>query len=99
MPVGLLVIVPEPVPDLETVRGYVFKVNAAFAVLLEFIVTVQLPVPEQAPDQPEKVEPAEGEAVRVTEVPISYSSKQSPPQLMPVGLLAIVPEPVPDLET
>ena len=32
------------------------------------IKTAQLPVPEQAPDQPVKVEPAEAAAVRVTEV-------------------------------
>ena len=86
----------KPSMRTSTIGGVV---KAAVTDLLLSIVTVQPPVPEQAPDQPEKVEPAEGEAVRVTEVPISYSSKQSPPQLMPVGLLAIVPEPVPDLET
>jgi hypothetical protein len=30
--------------------------------------TVQVPVPEQAPDQPLKVEPDEAKAVKVTEV-------------------------------
>src|SRR5262249_51516063 len=34
-----------------------------------FSVTVQLPLPEQAPDQPAKEEPAAAEAVRVTVVP------------------------------
>ena len=97
MPVGLLVIVPEPVPDLETVRGYVFKVNAAFAVLLEFIVTVQLPVPEQAPDQPEKVEPEEGVAIKVTGVPESMVTVP----VLPIQLITpveevISPEPVPE---
>jgi len=33
------------------------------------MLTVQVPVPEQTPDQPEKVEPEAGEAVKVTEVP------------------------------
>ncbi len=33
------------------------------------MVTWQDPVPEQAPDHPEKVEPAAGAAVRVTTVP------------------------------
>jgi hypothetical protein len=35
----------------------------------EFIVTVQLPVPEQAPDHPANVEPEFGVAVSVTTVP------------------------------
>jgi hypothetical protein len=33
------------------------------------MLTVQLPVPEQAPDQPAKVEPAAAAAVSVTLVP------------------------------
>jgi hypothetical protein len=33
------------------------------------MLTVQLPVPEQAPDQPAKFDPAAGEAVSVTLVP------------------------------
>jgi len=33
------------------------------------MVTVQAPVPLQPPDQPLKVEPAAGEAVKVTEAP------------------------------
>jgi hypothetical protein len=34
-----------------------------------FIVRLQVPRPEQAPDQPLKVEPLEGEALRTTVVP------------------------------
>ncbi len=33
------------------------------------IATTQLPVPEQAPDQPVNVDPGEGAAVNVTDVP------------------------------
>ena len=38
-------------------------------VLSAFIVSAQEPVPEQAPVQPAKVEPAAGFALRVTAVP------------------------------
>ena len=75
----------------------VLKVAVTF--LLASIVTIQLPVPEQAPDQPAKVEPEAGLAVKVTEVPEVYDSEQSEPQLMPAGLEVTVPEPKPDLVT
>jgi len=57
--------------------------------------TVQEPVPEQAPDQPANVEPLAGAALRVMEVPSLKLALHVFPQLMPVGLLVIVPEPVP----
>jgi hypothetical protein len=63
------------------------------------MVTVHAPVPEQAPPQPAKVEPAAGVAVSVTEVPWPYVSAQSAPQLMPAGEEVTVPLPVPDLVT
>jgi len=75
--------------------GAVLKV--AVTDLSEFIVKVQVPVPEQSPDQPEKVEPAAGMAVRVTEVPESYISEQSLPQSIPGPVT--VPEPLPALLT
>src|SRR5215210_9304156 len=61
------------------------------------IVTLQVvAVPEQAPDQPVKLEPAEAAAVSVTEVPSSYVSAQMAPQLIaPMSELTVpVPEPV-----
>jgi hypothetical protein len=68
--------------------------------LLEFIVKVQvLLVPEQSPDQPEKVEPESAVAVRVTVVPEVKYATHSAPQLIPAGLLVTVPDPVPVLET
>ena len=51
-------------------------------------------VPLQAPDQPKKVTPMSGLAVRVTTVPRVYASEQSPPQLIPAGLLVTVPGPM-----
>ena len=55
----------------------------AVTLLAWVIDTTQLPVPEQAPDQPANVDPAEGDAVNVTDVPSAYVSEQSPGQLIP----------------
>jgi hypothetical protein len=62
-------------------------------------VTVQAAVPEQAPDQPVKIEPASALAVRVTVDPRANAAEQLPPQLIPAGLLVTVPEPLPALPT
>ena len=43
-------------------------VNVAVTAVVPVTVTVHEPVPEQAPDQPLKVEPEDGVAVRVTAV-------------------------------
>lgn len=57
--------------------------------LLLFMVTVQVVlVPEHAPDHPVKAEFVAGVAVRVTTVPEL--------KVEPLGLLVIVPVPVPD---
>jgi len=64
------------------------------------IVRAQVLVPEHPPpDQPVKVEPETGAAVRVTDVPELKLAEQVEPQLMPLGLLVTMPEPVPVLET
>jgi hypothetical protein len=61
---------------------------------------MQVPVPEHpSPDQPVKTEPPSAEAVRVTEVPLLKLYWQVLPQLIPLGLLVTVPEPVPVLLT
>jgi len=53
-------------------------------------------VPEQPPPlQPEKVEPAAGAAVKVTEVPLANAAAQVVPQAMPAGALVTVPLPAP----
>jgi hypothetical protein len=61
--------------------------------------TLQLLVPEQAPDQPAKVELAAGAAERVTLIPDAKFAVQDCPQLMPAGLLVITPVPGPVTET
>src|SRR5580700_7233526 len=52
---------PPPPPDAE---------NIAVALSIEFMVTMQLPLPVQAPPQPLKVAPPVGVAVSVTGVPL-----------------------------
>ena len=68
MPEGELVAVPVPIPVFETVR--VGRSKEAVTLVSEFIVTVHVPVPEQAPDHPVKFEVESAVAVRVTEVPL-----------------------------
>ncbi len=68
------------------------------AVTLAFvdIETAQAPVPEQAPLQPEKTDPAAGVAVSVTVLPAANEALQlAPGQLMPAGEDATVPAPAP----
>ena len=59
------------------------------------IVTVQLPVPLQAPPQADRLEPRPGVAVSVTIVPeAKFALQLLPEQLIPAGLLVTVPLPV-----
>jgi hypothetical protein len=99
MPAGLLVTVPEPVPPFVTDSVTGTRLNVAVTEAAALTVTAQVPVPEQAPPQPAKDEPAAGAAVRVMAVPDVTDCEQVAPQLMPVGLLVTVPEPVPLLAT
>src|ERR1051326_8040489 len=72
IPEGVLVTAPVPVPFLDTVRvkGPAFAVKVALTDLAASMVTLQAPVPVQAPLQPAKVEPESGVAVRFTTVPL-----------------------------
>jgi hypothetical protein len=62
-------------------------------------VTLQVPVPVQAPDQPVKVELAFGVAVSVTAVPLGKLALHVVPQVMPAGELVTDPPPVPATAT
>ncbi len=94
IPAGLLVTVPVPVPNFETVSASCgVKVAVTFSAAL--MVTLQAPVPVQAPLQPVNTEPAAGVAARLTTVPELYWKEQVAPQLMPAGELVSVPVPVP----
>jgi len=65
-------------------------------VVLELIVSEHVPAPvHPPPDHPDNVEPAAGEAAKVTTVPWLYAAAQLVPQLIPDGELVTVPEPLP----
>jgi hypothetical protein len=64
-----------------------------------FIVTLQAPVPLHPPAHPPNVEVAAGVSVSVTTVSAGNVSWHVVPQLMPAGLLVMVPAPVPELCT
>ena len=70
-------------------------VTDASAVML----TVQVAVPEHAPDQPAKAEPEPAVAVNVTEVAPEKLALHVCPQLIPAGALAMVPAPAPPVAT
>jgi hypothetical protein len=69
--------------------------NVAVTEVLVVRFTMQVPVPLHAPDQPANVAPVLGVAVSVTGVPLAKLAAQAVPQLMPDGLLVMVPVPVP----
>jgi hypothetical protein len=96
IPLGLEEIEPVPVPLVLVVRvqvGTVAKVAVTDrACVME---TVQVPVPVQAPLQPVKADPLLAVAVNVTLVVSTNEAVQVAPQVMPLGLDEIEPEPVP----
>jgi len=61
--------------------------------------SVQVPVPLQAPLQPLKIQPLAGVAVSVVFVPELKLALQVLPQLIPPGLLVTVPPPFPETLT
>jgi hypothetical protein len=63
------------------------------------MVTEQADVPLHPPDHPEKVALDAGAALRVTSVPAEKPAVHVDPQLMPEGLLVMLPPPVPDVVT
>ena len=94
MPEGEEVTVPAPLMlTLKlAVAGFWTKVAAAETVPLT--VTVQFPVPEQAPLQLSKLYPDAAAAVRVTFVPGTNALLQAPGQEIPGGIDVTVPLPV-----
>ena len=105
IPLGDEVTVPEPDPLVETVSvcaahpGHGSALNVAATVASAFNVTIQVPVPEQAPDQPVKALPGSGVAVSVTSVPQVNGVEQVMPQSIPLGDDVTVPEPDPAVDT
>ncbi len=68
MPAGELVTDPLPVPPRLTLN-WNSGTKVAVTLIAEFTVTVQVPVPVQAPPQPVNTEPAFAAALKVTLVP------------------------------
>ncbi len=102
IPDGLLVTVPVPVPDNATLKLKslgAFGLKVAVTEVFWLIVTTQDPVPLQAPFHPANVELESADAVSVTWVPVLKVALQVLPQLMPPGVLLIVPVPVPLIAT
>src|SRR5437773_10167369 len=86
----------------EIVGGVVSGGGVKVAVITVGVVmvTVQVLVPEQPPPlQPVNEEPPTGLAVSVTGVPLGSEAEHVAPQLIPFGLEATVPLPVPALLT
>jgi hypothetical protein len=90
IPAGLLLTVPPPTTVTESAKTWV---NVAVTDSAALIVTVQIPVPVQAPLHPAKLQPEAGVAVSITEVPLSKVVEQTPGQVIPDGLLVTVPLP------
>jgi hypothetical protein len=100
IPAGLLVTDPEPVPPRVKIKLNVgSELNTAVKEVWVVSVTVQVPVPEHAPPQPTKVEPALGIADRVILLPAVNALAQEEPQSIPPGMLVTMPVPVPDVCT
>lgn len=62
---------------------------------LDFSVSLQVDVPPHAPDHPSNLEVELGVAVSVTDVRLANLALHVGPQLIPEGLLTIVPVPLP----
>jgi hypothetical protein len=72
IPAGLDDTLPRPRPPWLTVRVNCCRAKLAVTVVAAVTDTEQVPVPEHPPPiQPLKVDPAAGEAVKVTRVPLS----------------------------
>jgi hypothetical protein len=75
------------------------RLNVAVTALFALIVTEQPPVPTHAPLQPAKSVPLFDVGERETTVPLSKVAEQVGGQLMPAGLLLVVPVPLPAAPT
>lgn len=95
IPAGLELTVPVPVPVSLTVSVALCCENVTVTFWAWFRVTAQDPAPLQAPPQPTKVEPESGIAWRVTMLPLVKLAPHVVPQLMPAGLEATIPVPLP----
>src|SRR5699024_1319742 len=94
IPAGSDVTVPAPVTPTFSVWVTATGVNVAPTLWSALMVTLQAPLPEHAPVQPEKTEPALGSGVRPTLAPSENSPVQSSGHAMPEGTDVTEPLPV-----
>ena len=88
-----LVTVPAPAPVVLTVSANCGEKVAVTLAAEVPTVRLHVPVPVQAPVQPAKTNPAAGEAVRLTAVPVAREALQDVlGQLIPPTSLVTVPE-------
>lgn len=104
LPPQLTVFIPDgemvPLAPAEAVMVKALIVKFALHVFAPFITMFTgVVVPAQSPDQPVKVEHASGVADRLTVELFLYIALHDAPQLIPAGVLVMVPLPVPDFET
>jgi len=97
MPEGAEVTVPWPAPAFVTVSVCVTSSKVAVTVVALLMVTLQGSVPTQpaTPDHPVNVDPGDAVAVRSTLEPTLKLALQVAPQLIPAGVEATEPVPVP----
>lgn len=93
IPAGVLVTVPEPAPAVATVKAMPLAANVALTLVAALKVTTQVLLPVHPPLQLPKESPEAGVAVRVTCVPCAKLALHVVGQLIPAGLLVIVPLP------
>ena len=74
-------------------------VKVAVTEVLAFMVTLHVDMPVHPPPHPPKVEVDPGASASVTTVPAEKVAGHVVPQLIPAGLLVMVPAPVPELCT
>ena len=72
--------------------GLAITLKVALTDCAALMVTVQVPKPEHAPDQPAKTDARSVETDKVTIVPVAKFAAQVAPQLIPAGLEVTVPE-------
>jgi len=75
------------------------ELNVALTDFAASMVTLQAPVPLQAPLQPANVEPESGVAAKLTTVPLAKLAEHVVPQEIPEGVLVTAPVPAPLLVT
>ena len=90
---------PDPMKKSDTLYDDGVRMNDAPTDLADVMDTTHDPVPEQAPDQPVKVESGAAVAYSATDVPVANGVEHVAPQSIPDGDDNTAPEPDPVRDT